>query len=159
MIPALKCQWSFALYEENNIVGVYLQMDLVDYLNTIKVIDSKIIGDLFNIGQFNSHFHNQETTLKRGEYLLSIFNVINSHRSISAYRREISLIHQGFYLCKLGGWKNIIFQTENPIPFLKISGEVVAEGKEAEKRNYLMKINMGEFNLLASPFQKVYAKL
>lgn len=62
--------------------------------------------------------------------MLSIFNVINSSKkSISAYRKEVSLIHQGFYLCKLGGWKNIIFQTDNPIPFLKISADVVQEGK------------------------------
>ena len=26
---------------------------------------------------------------------------------------------------KLAGWKNILFQTYNPIPFLKINGEVI----------------------------------
>lgn len=65
--------------------------------------------------------------MKRGDYLLTIFNVADVSLSSFAYRKEISLIHQGFYLCKLGGWSNILFTTDNPIPFLKINGEVVAE--------------------------------
>lgn len=64
------------------------------------------------------------------------------------------------YLCKLGGWKNILFQTNNPIPFLKISAEVVLEGGDnALGRKYLMRVPMSEFNLNSSPFQKNYAKL
>jgi hypothetical protein len=28
-------------------------------------------------------------------------------------------------MCKLGGWKNIIYQSFNPYPFLKINAEVI----------------------------------
>lgn len=48
-------------------------------------------------------------------------------------------------MCKLGGWRNILFQTFNPYPFLKISAEVVeAEEKNTidRPRSYLMKVNM-----------------
>lgn len=37
----------------------------------------------------------------------------------------MTLIRQGLYVCKLGGWKNMIFQTSNPFPFLKIGAEVL----------------------------------
>lgn len=92
---------------------------------------------------------------------MTVFNSTKLHKSNVNVRKEISLIHQGLYLCKIGGWKNIIFPTSNPIPFLKIGADVVGEGTSelTNNKNYLMRINMTDFNLLVNPFRKVYAKL
>lgn len=65
-------------------------------------------------------------------------------------------------MCKLGGWKNILFQTYNPYPFLRISAEVVeAEERITEKRvrSYLMRVRMEELCFNGSPFQGIKAKL
>lgn len=40
------------LYEDENLVGVYLQIDLLEYLNIIKSFDPKLVSALFGIAQF-----------------------------------------------------------------------------------------------------------
>ena len=42
-------------------------------------------------------------------------------------RKEIEVLHYGFLLYKYVGWKNILFVTKNPVPFLKINASIVAE--------------------------------
>ena len=67
---------------------------------------------------------------------------------------------QALFLIKIGGWKNIIFQTNNPVPFLKMNGNVIKDRKrENGTSSYLMQINMQGFHLVASSFHKIYAKL
>ena len=69
------------------------------------------------------------------------------------------MILQGFYVIKLGGWKNALFQTNNPIPFLKIGATIISEAEEKIGRIYLMNLNLREFCLTTSPYSKMYAKL
>ncbi len=57
--------------------------------------------------------------------MLTIFNTANAGKDNSIKRKELALIYQGFYLIKIGGWVNVLFSTSNPIPFLKISADVV----------------------------------
>lgn len=46
------CEIMQGLYEDDNLVGVYLQIDLLKYLNIVKSFDSKLISALFGIAQF-----------------------------------------------------------------------------------------------------------
>lgn len=67
---------------------------------------------------------------------------------------------QGLFLMKIGGWKNILFQTNNPIPFLKMNGNVIKDQKRDNGvSNYLMQMNLQGFHLGTTSFHKIYAKL
>ena len=37
-------------------MGAYIQIDLVDYLKTVKLVDKKILSDLFEVEQFQAYF-------------------------------------------------------------------------------------------------------
>jgi hypothetical protein len=136
-------------------------LELFDYLNIAQVVGGGIIMELLSVAQLEVGLQKAKLGAKRGDYILTMFNAVSSKNGSKAQRKEMALIRQGLYLIKLSGWKNVLFETRNPIPFLKIGGEVVAEsgGSKVYGRTYLMKINTHQLNLTVSPFQKVYAKL
>lgn len=90
---------------------------------------------------------------------MTYFNLLNISDDKSYQSKELALIQQGLYMMKIGGWKNALFQTDNPIPFLKLGATVLVENKEEYATSYLMNLNMEEFSLSSSPFNKIYAKL
>lgn len=87
-------------------------------------------GEVFEIGKFESYLQSILSESKRGDYIVTFFNALNTGNDSLQQSKELALIQQGFYMIKIGGWRNALFQTNNPIPFLKIGANVLMENKD-----------------------------
>lgn len=100
------------------IVGVYLQIDAVDYIEMFKknkeLQDQGIMKELF------MSVEKVENT-ERGRCLISVMSIFDGEEF---KKQELHYIYLGFMFCKVIGWKNLVFPTDNPVPFIKVGGEI-----------------------------------
>lgn len=64
-------------------------------------------------------------------------------------------------MCRMCGWRNVIFSTEDAVPLLRINAEVVGESNRNPQKDklYLMRVRLGEMSFSLSPFNKLQPSL
>ena len=123
--------------------------------------DNSIFADILDTSLFSNNIRELGARIKRGDYVICVMNVFGSSKDRETIRKQLKFIYQGFLICQIGGWRNIIFTTQNPVPFLKINSDVIAESSEEHPQDklYLMKLKLSKMSLLSSPFQNMYPRL
>lgn len=53
-------------------------MDALDYLNISKLVTRLALSEIFSVGQFEDYFEKIAPAIKRGDYIVTLFNVVNS---------------------------------------------------------------------------------
>lgn len=69
-------------------------------------------------------------------------------------RKELGFMVQGMIICKLIGWDQIIFATNNPVPFLKTNADILEDKFEGINKKYLMILKLSKLTLQKNPFNK-----
>ena len=116
------------LIVDHKLTAVCLQIDVLDYIKILDTIgDSLNLSDLLDSSLFEGCIRNLSSKIRRGDYVMCLMSVFGSENDRETVRRQQKFIYQGFVIFKIGGWRNVLFSTQNPIPFLKINADVVAE--------------------------------
>ena len=116
------------LIVDHKLTAVCLQIDVLDYIKILDTIgDSLNLSDLLDTSLFEGCIRNLSSKIRRGDYVMCLMSVFGSENDRETVRRQQKFIYQGFVIFKIGGWRNVLFSTQNPIPFLKINADVVAE--------------------------------
>ena len=116
---------------DHKLTAICLQLDVLDYIKILDTIgDSLDLSDLLDTTVFDGCIRNLSSKIKRGDYVMCLTSVFGSENYRETVRRQQKFIYQGFLIFKIGGWKNVLFTTQNPIPFLKINADVVAESPD-----------------------------
>lgn len=61
----------------DRLVGVYLQIDVVDYVKIATILDLDQMASIFSVVGFDHVLQSLAPNLKRGDYLLTLYNFIN----------------------------------------------------------------------------------
>ena len=143
-------------------VAVSIQLDLLDYLKMVNTIgDHPNFADFIDLSNFEPYLRELKVKAKRGDCILNLVNMVSLDNQPDLLQKQEKFLYQNLSMCRMCGWRNVIFSTEDAVPLLRINAEVVGESSRNPQKDklYLMRVRLGEMSFSLSPFNKLQPSL